>query len=281
MQAHRPSVGSRLCRLPVVVLGSVSLLGCSMTRTTVSVRSTAQAPTQQVRLIRPDAAPLTAAWRQEGRELVGQLAFTAACQSETRQVTRREQLTETRPNKTYYVAAYVAGALLSVAGVGMLAASQSKNDEVYCGSGGHPRAGDTCDSEAGAWRKVGVGVLSTGLVSILSGVLVQTRPPDVRAGWLPPEERVSIDPKVYACGHGEDLKDLVLAAELSGGGKWLGKSDEQGVVRIVLGPNADLASRQSARFLVESAPKRAESFAPSGLALGELELSAPRKLTKR
>lgn len=280
MPAHRLSVGLRFRRFPLVGLASVSLLGCSMTKTTVSVRSTSQAPTQQIRLVRPDAAPLTAVWRQEGRELVGQLAFTAACQAETHQVTRREQVTDTRPNKSYYVGAYVAGALLSVAGLALIANSQDKSEEVVCGSGARPRAGDTCDSPAGLWRTGGVVVLGTGLGTILGGALVQARPPEIRAGWLPPEKHVSVDPKVYACGTRADLKDVVIAAELSGGGRWLGKSNEQGAVRIALGANADLSSRQSARFIVESAPTRAVGFARSGLALGELALGA-RKVAKR
>jgi hypothetical protein len=280
MQSHR-TAGRRFSRVLIVALAVVSLPGCSMTKTTVSVRSTAQAPTQHLRLVRPDAAPLTAVWRQEGRQLVGQLAFTPACQAETHQVTRREQVTDTRPNQSYYVGAYVAGALLSVAGLALIANSQGKSEEVSCGSGARPRAGDTCDSPAGLWRTGGIVVLGTGLGTILGGALVQARPPEIRAGWLPPEKRVSVDPKIYACGTRAELKDVVVAAGLSGGGRWLGKADDQGAVRIELGANADLSSRQFARFTVESAPEGAERFAPSGFSLGELRLSAPRKLAKR
>jgi hypothetical protein len=70
-------------------------IGCSTTRTTTTIRTTEAPSVQRVRLIRPDAEPLRATWRQEGRTLVGQLSYTDACQAETRQVVQREKVTET------------------------------------------------------------------------------------------------------------------------------------------------------------------------------------------
>ncbi len=268
-------------RLTAIVSIFGCTAGCSMTRTTTLVRATEEAPVQRVRLVRPDAAPLRAAWRQEGRELVGKLSFTAACQAETRQLVKREQVTETAPNKAYYVSAYVVGAVISAVGLAFIANASGKSEAVYCGSGGQVRSGDTCKSAAGAWRTGGVALLGTGLGTMLGGVIMQARKSEVQTSALLPEERVSVDPKLYACARVEDLQGTVVAAELSGGGKWLGTADAQGMVRIDLGPNANLGAQQTARFSVDSAPEPTHRFARSGLALGELPLTAARKVAKR
>jgi hypothetical protein len=255
--------------------------GCSMTRTTTTVHATEGAPVQHVRLVRPNAEPLQAEWRQEGRQLVGQLSLTAACQAETRHVVKREQVTETAPNKAYYVSAYVVGALVSAVGLGFVANASGKSESVSCGSGGQVRSGDSCRSEAGAWRTGGFALLGTGLGTMLGGALVHGRKSEVQRSALLPEERVSVDPKLYACARVEDLQGTVVAAELSGGGKWLGTVDAQGVVRIELGSNANLGAQQAARFSVDSAPEPTDRFARPGLALGELSLTSARQVAKR
>jgi hypothetical protein len=72
-----------------------------------------------------------------------------------------------------------------------------------------------------------------------------------------------------------------VAAGLSGGGQWLGQADEQGLVRIDLGPNVNLTPQQTVRFSVVAAPEPTASFMRPGLPLGELSLTAARKLVKR
>lgn len=268
-------------RLTAIISIFGCVTACSMTRTTTTVRAAEEAPVQHVRLVRPDAEPLQARWHQEGRQLVGQLAFTAACQAETRQLVKREQVTETAPNKAYYVGAYVVGALVSVVGLGFIANASGKSEEVYCGSGGQARSGDKCTSEADAWRTGGIVLLGSGLGTVVGGALVHARKSEVQTSALVPEERVSVDPKLYACAKLEDLQGMVVAAELSGGGKWLGTADEHGVVRIELGPNANLAAQQTARFSVDSAPEPTDRFARPGLALGDLSLTATRKVANR
>lgn len=256
--------------------------GCSTTSTSTSVRSAPAEPTHQLRLIRPDLAPLSATWHQEGRSLVGQLAFTAACQAETRQVIRREQITETRPNKSYYTGAYIAGAIVTMVGIGLVASSAGKSDTVSCGSGSTPRDGDKCTSEAGAWRSAGALVIATGLGTVLGGVIVQARKPQVETARLPSEFRIAVEPKAHACGRLESLENMVIAVDLSDGGQWSGRVDSQGGVRIDLGANANLRGAQTARFSVDAVPQTAESFATVGLALGELSLTpTPRKLAAR
>jgi hypothetical protein len=272
---------SSLARWAAIVSTFGCATGCSMTRTTTMVVATEAAPVQHVRLVRPDAEPLQAEWRQEGRQLVGQLAFTAACQAETRHLVKREQVTETAPNKAYYVSAYVVGALVSAVGLGLIANASGRSESVYCGSGGQVRSGDSCTSEAGAWRTGGITLLGTGLVTMLGGALVHARKPDVHTSALLPEERVAVDPKLYACARVEDLQGTVVAAELSRGGKWIKTADAQGVVRIELGSNANLGAQQVARFSVDSAPEPTDRFARPGLALGELSLTAARQVARR
>ena len=171
MANQTSSTLSRLGRQLACVGLAVAVAGCSTTQTTLSVRSTPQAPSQRIRLVRPDT--VTGQWHQEGRSLTGQLSFVAACQAETVQVTRREQVKDTHANPRYSTGAYVAGALISLVGVAILASSADKDDTVSCGNGDTPHAGDTCDSEAGAWRALGAVTLGSGLGAILGGAIVQ------------------------------------------------------------------------------------------------------------
>ncbi len=271
-------VARPLISVPLAIL----LSGCSMSRTTTNVRSTPLEPRYQIRLVRLEQPPLVGAWEQQGRSLLGHITYTASCQAETRHVVEREQIAETGPNKAYYVGAYVAGALLTVAGIALAANSAGKSNAVTCGSGGRLRAGDSCESEASAWRTAGGLTIATGLGLALGGALVHARRTEVATTRLAPEQQVIVAPQLHACGHLADLRDLVVAAEIDGTGKWLGQADALGVVRIELGESVKLGTKPTVRFSVASAPPSATSFTFAGAPLGALTLGLPgRKLAGR
>jgi hypothetical protein len=257
------------------------LSGCAMMETTTTVRTLPGPATERVRLVRPDAAAVAASWKQEGSTLVGQLSFTNACLTETVQLDRRTQVTETHPNPTYTTGAYVAGAVMAAAGVVFMATAHGKSEVVYCGSpGGAPKSGDTCDSEAGAWRTIGWVALGAGVGTALGGVLVHTRKPVVESKDLPSAEQVRVIPNRGGCGSTSSLEGAVVRASLSSGGNWIGTADETGIVRIELA-GAAYGQRAHASFTLESVRPGVSRLAISGSPLGELDLQTVRPSPRR
>ncbi len=267
---------SKLCRRPralaVLVAVGVSLPGCAMTETTTTVRAQPQPFVQRLRLERPDLVPISGAWHQEALALVGQLAFSRACRTETIRRTKQVQVTDTHPNRRYATGAYITGAALSVLGLALVANAQGKNEHVTCGSGDEaPRAGNTCDSEAGAWRTLGFTTLGAGLGAILGGAIVQTRKSVVTSKDLPTQEEVLLAPEALSCGSPATLKDSTVAATLSSGGKWFGAVDSQGTVRIDLrGSSAERGT--IAKLTFEAVAPGAAPLVAVGTPVGEVVL---------
>lgn len=272
------SNSSRIACAPLLAL---VLSGCAMTETTTTVRVLPGPSTERIRLVRPDVAPLSAVWRQEGWSLVGQLSFANECSTETVQVNRRTQVTDTHPNRKYTTGAYVAGATLSVVGVALIANAQDKSDLVTCGSGGGaPQSGDTCGSEAGAWRELGAVTIGAGLGAVLGGMIVQSRKPVVEAKELPSEQQIRPQPNHNPCGKPEALDGAVARAALSSGGTWTGTVDRTGAVRIDLA-GASFSRGARAVLSLESMRSDATGLSLGGTALGELELEPPNAATRR
>jgi hypothetical protein len=226
-------------------------------------------------LERADGNPISASWRQEGLSLVGQLAFSDACRTETVQVARRTQVTDTHPNRRYTTGAYITGAALSLLGVAIVASAQGKDHTVTCGGGDAPRSGDTCYSEAGAWQRIGLGSIGAGLGSVLGGAIVQSRKPIVETKDLPNDEQVRAVPSRRSCGSTAALEGSTVAASLSSGGKWTGVLDAQGRVRIDLAGSSPKRGTLATMSLQSVAPA-ASPLLPAGMALGELELQPTR-----
>jgi hypothetical protein len=247
-----------------------------MTETTTSVRAQPQAPLERIRLERKDAGPISGAWRQDGSVLVGQLAFTNACGTETLQRTKLVEVTDTHPNRRYSVGAYITGTALSLLGVALIANAQGKSEQVTCGNGSSaPKSGDRCDSEAGAWRAAGASILGSGLGAILGGAIVAGRKPIVTSKDLPSQERVLITPGPRSCGNLAALDGSQVAATLSSGGKWTSSVNAEGSVRIDLS-GASIQRGTLATFTVESVVGNASSLVPNGTLVGQLELQPPR-----
>lgn len=252
------------------------LPGCQLTETTTTVRAQSQAPTERIRLERPDSAPLSGAWQQNGTTLVGQLAFTNACGTETVQRTKLVQVKDTHPNRRTSTAAYIAGSALAVMSLALFANSQGKSEHVTCGSGdGEPVAGNRCDSEAGAWRSLGAITLGAGVGAILGGAIVASRKPVVTSKDLPSQERVLVSPGPKSCGDIAALQGSQVAATLSTGGKWTSTVDADGSVHIDL-RGASIQRDTVATLTVESIGGSASDLVPIGTRVGQLELQPPR-----
>ncbi|HVJ17892.1 MAG TPA: hypothetical protein VM686_20875 [Polyangiaceae bacterium] len=255
---------------------AVTTAACSTTKTTSTLRTSVEPTTQRFRLVRPDADALSAEWQQDGHRILGKLSFTAACQTETTQVTRREQVKETRANGAYTATAYVLGGVLSAAGVGLYAASAGQDDTVSCGDGGNVEEGDKCNSPAGIFREVGAVTIGLGITSIIAGVIAGLRKPTTETVELPSETRATVAPAVHSCGELSQLAGLTVTAALSDGGKWSGSADENGNISIDLSPNLHLHGGVTARLSIESVPAKASRFIKPGAVLGDLSLGAVR-----
>jgi hypothetical protein len=263
---------SKAARGALAPLLIVALSGCSMTETTTAVRVQLGPSTERIRLMRPDAAPIAAVWRQDESSLVGQLSFTKACNTETVQVSQRTEITDTHANRNYLIGAYVAGAALSLLGVAVFANAQGKSERVTCGSGDDaPKSGDKCESEAGAWRALGGITIGAGLGAILGGAIVQSRKYELETKALPSGELVRTIPNRDDCGTTKSFEGAVVRASLSSGGSWAGIVDSEGAVRIEL-TGAALSQGARAAFSLESVPLEATKLSLSGTSLGELEL---------
>jgi hypothetical protein len=266
---------SNSCRLAFVPVLALALSGCAMTETTTTVRVLPGPSAERIRLLRPDAAPVSAVWRQEGSSLVGQLSFANECSTETVQINRRTQVTDTHSNRKYATGAYLAGAALSVIGVAILANTEGKSDRVICGSGvGAPKNGDRCNSEAGAWREIGAITIGAGLGAVLGGVVVQSRKPVVETKNLPSEQQVRIQPNHNACGNPKALEGAIVRAALSSGGTWTGTADRTGAVRIDLA-GAAISRGARALFTLESVRSDSTAVPLANAPLGELGLEPP------
>jgi hypothetical protein len=258
-----------------VALLAISVGGCSMTETTTTIRLEAGVPAERVRLVRPDAAPVSATWTQEASSIQGQLSFADACSTESVQVNRRTEVTETHASRKYTVGSYIAGGLLAVAGTAMMASSQGMDEQVSCGNGSTPQSGDTCYSQAGAWREAGGIVLGTGAGIALIGLIVQNTKRSVETKDLPSEERAKAIPDRKACGTLDALGGAVVKATLPGGGSWTGVVDAKGAVRIDLA-GAMLAPSARAKLWLESVkPRPNELLSLAPMPLGEIDLAAP------
>jgi len=251
-----------------------------MTETTTTVRVLPGPSAKRIRLLRPDAAPVSAIWKQEGSTLVGQLSFANECRTETVQVNRRTQTTDTHPNRKYATGAYVAGAVLSVVGVALMANAEGKSDTVTCGRGDEaPKSGDQCRSEAGTWRELGAITIGAGLGAILGGVIVQSRKPVVETKELASEQQVRTQPNHNACGSPEKLEGAIVRATLSSGGSWTGMADRTGAVRIDL-TGAATSRGARAAFTLESLKADTTAVSLANEPLGELELEPPRAASR-
>lgn len=250
--------------LALTALLASTVCGCSMGQTATYVRVERPPPQERVRLVRPAEAPIVAAWRQDGPTLIGQLAFAKVCQTEAVQLTRRARVSETRPNRNYVVGSYVAGSLLSAAGIAFMANSVGKSEETTCHDG-------ECSSQASAWRALGMLTLASGVAAIIGGVFVKNANPRIEATQLPDEVRVVPLASAGDCGNAQALDGAVVRATLSSGGSWDGTADRNGVVRIELTGSA-YARGAHASFSLTSIRPEATKLSLAGASLGQLEL---------
>ena len=252
-------------------VASWALAGCTgFTQTTTSVHSLPDAPTQHVRLTRAGVIPVTGSFHQEGHAIVGQLSFTNDCTAESRQLVRRQETTNTHPNRALGVGLAVAGGIITAVGTGLLVASGSANHDVSCGEG---RAGDTCNSESSALATAGLSALVLGLTSAFCGGYSLAQKPKLETTELSPETHSQLIANNVSCGTTPALEGLSVTVELPGNGSWRGRTALDGSVRIDVSESLKLPEGVTLPVVVDSVPPLLAGTVTPGASLGEVKLS--------
>lgn len=257
----------------ILVAGlTVSLIsGCVGSTQSSSITKVEGPSTSHLRLERPDAAPLEASWRQEQRAIVGSVGFTRQCLLETTRTMKRTQVTTRKPNNAHTVGFIVVGSLLAVAGTGLLVASTTKSETVYCGNRNGDSGPDQCGSEAEGYRLMGSGVLTIAGALAGVGIWSAAKKPTVEKTSLPAEELKSSTPE-SPCGDPANLAGMTLLAALPDGSLRRGEVAADGSARIDLG-NTPQFSSIPVKISVDSVPQVLEGLVSRGAPLGELTLA--------
>jgi hypothetical protein len=247
------------------------LSACQFTQTTTTTARIAGPEVTRVRLAQPHSVPLSGAWRQEGRSIVGRVAFTTECRAERTQSVERREVTETRTNTPSMKAWTIAGGVIGVMGIGFLMASTGKDESVHCGSGGAPEDGDTCTSEAGAYRTLGLTGAAFGITTAVVGAIMIARKPQVETKPLGTDQVMTTASTMQACGIPGSLEGMTLAVSWPGVGPVTGRVARDGTARIELAPEAPLPD-SAVRVIVASVPGSAPDIVAPGAAVGEVRL---------
>jgi hypothetical protein len=273
---------------PVAALGlivSLGTMGCSFTQTSSTIRAVPGAPSERLRLTREGLSVLSGDFHQEGHTVVAQLTLSNDCTTESNQVIARQQVTDTHTNRTTAIAWTIVGGMLTAVGTGLLVDSQSADTRVVCGSGDTVKAGDQCDSASSAESSAAVSTLVLGLTTALVGGFYLTRKPQIETTDLPVQQLTTVTTQV-SCGASAALAGLGLALELPGNGKWSGRAEADGSLRININPQLALPDA-TLPIVVEEVPPSLAGLVAPGAVVGQLKLSndrpdsAHRKLASR
>jgi hypothetical protein len=250
------------------------VLGCSLTTTTSRVVSTPGPAVDQPRLTRTGASAVTGAFRQQGHGIVGQLAFTSECATESTSRVERKRVTEHRTNSGTATAWVVAGSLLTAVGVGTIIAGGNADHRVSCGE---MMAGDQCESDSSLLKEAGFTTLLTGLVPLATGAIFLALKPQTEIEQLPAESVTTLTPKPTACGNTASLEGISVLVDTASSGKWSGRVSADGSLRIEINSQVPLPDNTQVNVTVESVPPAIAGLLAPGAALGSLTLGADRQ----
>src|SRR6185369_13220234 len=264
-------IGRWSSRITAVCVLASCLSGC-LSEVSTSVRETSGVPQQRLRLIRAGVMPIAGQFRQEGHAVVGQLALTGACNAESVQSIKRQQVTDMHTNRT--------------AAIGLLVASGDANTQVTCGD---QREGDTCQSESGALQGAGLSILLGGLTMAVPGGYFLSRKPQIETKDLPEKQASRVTSQNVACAPPSSLEGIVVAVELPEGGSWSGRVSSDGTVRIEIQPRIPLPEGATVPVTVQSVPLTFATSVTAGTVLADVtfvkpqaqETKAQRKLTRQ
>lgn len=270
--AHQTAtLSGRAPQFAAICLTAGLLAGCAgMTQTTTSVRALPEPPSLHVHLTRAGVIPITGTFRQEGHAVIGQLAFSNDCASESRQVVRRQETTDTHSNRATATGLAIVGGIVTAVGVGLIAASADADEQVSCGEG---KAGDRCMSESSALQEVGLTTLLTGLTVAVSGGYFLAQKPKLETKELPTETNTVLISNSVSCGSVQSLDGLSVALELPQNGTWSGRTSADGSVRIDVNESIRLPEDATARIVVDSVPPILARIVSPGASLGEVRFT--------
>jgi hypothetical protein len=252
-----------------------------------SVRETPGVSLQRFRLVRAGVMPIAGQFRQEGHAVVGQLTLTGACNAESVQTIRRQEVKDTHTNRSAAIGWLVAGGVVAAIGTGLLVASGDADKRVTCGD---YREGDKCQSESGAMQEVGLTALLSGLTMAVPGGYFLSRKPQIETKDLPEKQTSSVTSQNVACAPASSLEGVVVAVELPGNGSWSGRATADGTVRIEIQATIPMPADATVPITLQSVPSTFATSVTPGTVLAEVTFAKPRasqesgsqrKLTKR
>jgi len=259
-------------RLTAICVLASSLSGC-LSEVSSSVRETAGAPLQRLRLVRSGVAPIAGTFRQDGHTIVGRLTLTPACNAETFQRVKRQQVTDAHTNRSSAIGWLVAGGVIAAIGTGLLAASGDADKQVSCGE---QQAGDRCASEESAMQELGLTTLLTGLATGVAGGIFLIRKPQIETKDLPEQEVSRVTSQGVSCASAASLEGIGVAIELPGNGTWSGRATADGTVRIEVQPTIPMPEGAKVQVLVQSVSSTFASSVSPGDVLGEVTFEKQR-----
>jgi hypothetical protein len=276
-------IGRRSSRLTAACVLVSCLSGC-LAEVSTSVRETPGIPQQRFRLVRAGIMPIAGQFRQEGHAVAGQLTLTGACNAESVQSIKRQEVTDTHTNRSAAVGWLVAGGVIAAIGTGLLVASGDADKQVTCGD---YREGDKCQSESGAMQEIGLTALLSGLTMAVPGGYFLSRRPQIETKDLPEKQLAHVTSQNVACAPASSLSGVV-AVELPGNGSWSGRASADGSVRIEIQPGIPIPGGATVPVSIQSVPSTFATSVTPGTVLAEVtfvkqslpEAKPLRKLTK-
>jgi hypothetical protein len=251
--------------------GFLVALATACSSTTTHVVANEQPAVTRLRLSRSDAAPLRATFQQEGHSIHGSVEWSTECSFDTTRRTSNARTTTTKSNTGANIGWFIASGVVTAVGAGFMVAAPHQDQRVFCGDGGAPQPGDTCDSVSSAEMKLGATIVGLGLGMTVLTALAAARKPKTTTETLPPDE-VTTTLAGSSCGAPAALEGMLIALELPNGGRWSGKLEHGGSFRIDIDPQISLPASE-ARIFVDDVPPAAAAIVTRGSLLGTLSLA--------
>jgi len=267
----RSAIGNRVAAACVL---ATFVSGC-LSEVSTSVRETAGPSVEHFRLVRPGVVPIAAQFHQVGHSIVGQLALTNACNTESVQSIKRQEVTDRHTNRGAAIGWLLAGGVVTALGTGLMVASGGADKRVTCGDYSD---GDECHSMSGA-------MLETGLLAALSGLTVAVpagislaQKPKIETKDLGEEQISFVTSSNVPCAPPTNLEGIVVAIDLPGNGNWSGRSAADGTVRIEVQPSIPMPEGESVSIRVQSVPSTLASNVVPGAVLAAVTFVKPQAL---
>jgi hypothetical protein len=255
-----------------VLFVSTLLTGCA---STTFEQRRVESPAR-VRRVRPEPeASLGGEFRYEAGAVVGSLAWQNACRREEVREATTQKVAVTRPlSKPVSYALIALGSAVLVGGLYTVSTAGDHEHADYRSC--DDRSNDECKSPRELMTQAGTALIISGLGLGSYGVIGLAAKPRVETVGAPSVDRKvrTIEPDV-ACGKPRALAGITLSITPPGAEPAFGTTDDEGALRIELGPDALVRGGARVPVEISEVPEALAEVIPSGTVVGEVSLPAP------